>query len=225
MMLDFLNSYHRSISLDSDRYKDTFNEGVKKADFLLFENSIICEFKDLLTIDVKNRIEKIGKKEIKSQQDFKRDLYGSIEKSLSHANKQIKRTREILNLPFALGLAIIENHIPDDISVMALIDAADRKMMTGLDGVDGVLCLDFVNAFVDGDGNYIQPAQIVVRDGERGSSLYQQIGVLLKDFSINRNTVLHTNQEIVKADQKWYVKTDGKYSGYSVSINLNTNDR
>jgi hypothetical protein len=224
MMLDFLNHYSKAICLDSERFKNAFPDGNKKSDFLLFEESTICEFKDLLNFDVQKRVEYVAKKGTRSEQDLKRDLYNTIENALSKANKQIKETKEILQLPLALGLVVIENHIPSDISVLALMDSANRKMMNGVDNVDGVLCLDFINTFVSADEEHIQLAQIVIRNTRRSKGLSRLVGKLMEDFSASRNSPLHWNSDISKADQMWSVKPDGQYGKFSASLSINNND-
>ncbi|MDF1588255.1 MAG: hypothetical protein P1P93_03750 [Gammaproteobacteria bacterium] len=224
MMLDFLNHYSKAISLDGERFENTFPDGSQKSDFLLFEETTICEFKDLLNFDVQKRVERVAKKGTRSEQDLKRDLYNTIENALSTANKQIKETKEILQLPMALGLVVIENHIPNDISVLALMDAANRKMMNGVDNVDGVLCLDFINTFVSADGEHIQPVQIVIRDTTRSKDLSNLVGKLMEDFSVSRNSPLHRNFDICKADQMWAVKSDGQYGKFGASLSINNND-
>ena len=224
MMLDFLNYYSKAISLDGERFKNTFPDGSQKSDFLLFEETTICEFKDLLNFDVQKRVERVAKKDTRSEQDLKRDLYNTIENALSKANKQIKETKEVLQLPMALGLVVIENHIPSDISVLALMDAANRKMMNGVDNVDGVLCLDFINTFVSADGEHIQLAQIVIRDTTRSKDLSNLVGKLMEDFSASRNSPLHRNFDVSRADQMWAVKPDGQYGKFSASLSINNND-
>ena len=224
MMLDFLNHYSKAVSLDSERFKKTFPDGSQKSDFLLFEETTICEFKDLLNFDVQKRVERVARKGARSEQDLKRDLYNTIENALSKANKQIKETKEILQTPTALGLVVIENHIPSDISVLALMDAANRKMMNGVDSVDGVLCLDFINTFVSASGEHIQPAQIVIRDTKRSKDLSNLVGQLMVDFSVGRNGPLRKNSDVSKADQIWAVKSDGQYGKFNATLSIKNND-
>lgn len=224
MMLDFLNQYSKAISLDSERFKKAFPEGVQKSDFLLFEETTICEFKELLNFDIKKRVEHVAQKTIRSEQDLKRDLYNTIENTLKKANNQIKETKETLQSPSALGLVIIENHIPSDISVLTLMDAANRKMMNGIDNVDGVLCLDFVNTFKSRKGEHIHPAQIVIRNTDRSKNLSDLAEKLMEDFSKNRNTALYANFNISKADQIWTVKPDGSYCKFNAALQIKNND-
>lgn len=218
MMFDFLNQYAKAVCLDSVRFKSLFPDGVRKSDFLLFEESTVCEFKEVKNFDVVKRVEHVAKKNAGSEGNLKRDLYNTISDALSSANQQIKETREVLGMPKSLGLVIIENQIPKDLSVLALMDAADRKMINGLDCVDGVLCLDFTNTFVDGNGSHIQPAQIVVRDTDRSERLYRLVGEMLMDFGTSSNTPMIEGFHISKAEQKWTIGTQGKYVSFGGKI-------
>ena len=224
MMLDFLNQYARAACLDSVRFNSLFPDGVKKADFLLFEESTVCEFKEVKNLDVVKRVEHVAKKNADSKGNLKRDLYNTISNALSLANQQIKETREILGMSASLGLVIIENQIPKDLSVLALMDAANRKMMGGLDCVDGVLCLDFTNTFVDENGSYIQPAQIVARNTDRSERLYRLVGELLMDFGKGNNRPVIGEFHISKADQKWTTDTQGKYMNFDATLNTIGNE-
>ena len=138
---------------------------------------------------------------------------------LSLANQQIKKTKEVLDKPGALGLVIIENQIPKNLSVIALIDAADIKMKNGLDCVDGVLCLDFLNTFVDKNGSPIQPTQLVTRNTDRSNNLFLLVGGLLEDFVKSRNTTLQHDFSISNADQTWVADSSGCYKSFRATIN------
>ena len=146
----------------------------------------MCECKDMRNIDISKRVEYLLGKHEGSRQGFKRDLYHSISSALSKSNKQIRDTKIALDLPRPLGLVILENMIPSNLSVVTLIDAADRKMLNGLDSVDAVLCADFVNIYSDADGNPSRPIQIVTRKTVQSKLLYHLIWRLIQDFcSIN----------------------------------------
>jgi hypothetical protein len=220
MMLGFLNSYSKAVSLDNERFNSIFLAGMRKSDFLLFEESTICEFKEIVNFDAPKRIEHIAKKGITSERNFKRDFYNTIENALSSANQQIAETQTALGIPGALGLVIVENLIPKDLSVLALIDAADRKMGNGLASVDAVLCLDLVNTFVDENGSHIQPAQLVTRGTERSNKLYPLVGNLLEDFSNSRMPPIHRNFNISKADQTWVTDASGRYKSFRGTLKL-----
>jgi hypothetical protein len=104
------------------------------------------------------------------------------------------------------------------------MDAADRKMMGGLDCVDGVLCLDFTNTFVDENGSHIQPAQIVVRNTDRSERLYRLVGEMLMDFGKSNDTPIIGGFQISKADQKWTTDTHGKYMSFDATLNTSSNE-
>ncbi len=219
MMLDFLNGYQKSVSLDDEKFRAFFTAGVKKSDFLLFEDSTVCEFKEIENFDVVNRVEKIANKGIASGPNSERDFYRRINSVLSKANQQIKETKNALGKPDALGLVMIENLIPTNLSVLALIGAADRKMANGLEFVDAVLCLDFANTFTDEHGSQIQPAQLVTRATDRSEKLYRLVGELLDEFSKTRNTTLHRDFDISNADQNWVVDSSGRYKNFKATLN------
>ena len=126
-MRDFLESYDRAVNLDDQFYNEYFPESVSRSDFLLFERQVICEFKEIQNIQVASQVRKLSQKFDISEQNVKRSLYNSIEKALSKANKQINATKAALYLPDALGLIILENQIASDLSVLSLIDAANRN--------------------------------------------------------------------------------------------------
>ncbi len=94
-MLNFLTSYSKATSLDDIKFNSFFIKGVKKADFLLFEETTICEYKEIENFNVKQRVEYLVKKDIHSELDFKRDFHNTINKALSNANQQIKETKKL----------------------------------------------------------------------------------------------------------------------------------
>lgn len=224
-MLVFLNQYARAVSLDDVRFKNLFAQGIGKSDFLLFEDSTICEYKEVKSFNITKRIEHLVRKNSGSWQNLKRDLYNAINKVLSSSNQQIKDTREALNLPESLGLVIIENQIPNDLSVLAFMDAADRKMQSGLKCIDGILCLDFINTFVDENGFRIHPAQLVVRDTERSNRLHALVGEMLNDFGINNHIPIQEGFNISKADQIWKTDEVGRYKNLNATFNLDPNKK
>jgi hypothetical protein len=214
MMLEFLNHYPRAINLDNARFDHLFLPKAKRSDFLLFDESTVCEYKEIINFGVSDRIEHISKKAKKNDRNFKRDFYNTINLALSAANKQIQETKAILGTPNALGLIIIENKIPEHLSVLALIDAAERKMMNGLEFVDAVLCLDLVNTFTDKSGSPIRLIQTLTRDSERSKKLYNLAGELLSDYCASKNTPIYKDFSIIKGDQTWITGPDGRYEKF-----------
>lgn len=220
MLLDFLRQYPNAVDLDDSRFDTHFPEGIQRSDFLLFDQLTICEFKEIRNIDIGRRAEYLFGKHENKRQGLKRDLYNSMSLALSKSNKQICDTKISLDLQGALGLVILENMIPSDLSVVTLIDAADRKMLNGLDSVDAVLCADFVNTYSDADGNPSQPIQIVTRKTVQSKLLYHLVGRLIQDFCSINNTPLTTGASLKKADQEWVVKNDGKYQKYASTYEM-----
>jgi hypothetical protein len=219
IMKDFLNHDSQAISLDDEEFDSRFPAGVKRSDFLLFKKSTVCEFKELINFDAAKRVEHLAKKEITSESNFKRDFYKRINDSLSSANQQIAETKRALDIPEALGLVIIENLIPNNLSSLTLLDAADRKMKNGLESVDCVLCLDLKNTFVDQNGSHIRPIQIIIRDTERSKRLSRLIEELLKDFAYRKNMPIYDGLNIPKADQRWVIDSEGRYKEFTATIN------
>jgi len=220
MMREFLETYFQAINLDDKHYNCYFNDGVKRADFLLFDKQVVCEVKEIKTVNVQNKAEKLSRKKDLSEQDLKRDLYDSIEKALSGANKQIRDTKQALNLPSSLGLIIVENAIPEDLSILSLIDAANRKMMGGLVNTDCILCLDFVNTFSNPEEKQFRPVQVVLRDTEQAEKLSEFLYELIRDFCSQSATPLFEDWIIEKGTQNWFIDSNGKYKSYTAKIDF-----
>jgi hypothetical protein len=220
-MQDFLRTYKNAINLDDHSYDDYFPKGCSRSDFLLFDSQIICEFKEIRNIQISSQIEKISQKLNISEQDSKRNLYNSIERSLSKANKQIYATQKALDLHNSLGLVIIENKIPSDLSIISLMDAANRKMMNpgGLENIDCILCLDFINTFSQPDGTLVRPAQLVLRDSKRAMRLSNLVSRIMEDFCHESDTPFSEGWDVEKCDQEWLVE-NGKYKIYSAKIDF-----
>ncbi|MDB9449980.1 hypothetical protein [Dolichospermum circinale] len=222
MMQQFLkNVYTQAINLDSKEYDIYFPKDVKRADFLLFGNRVICEFKDIEGIKIQDQVEKLFHKGESSEKNFKRDFYNSINKALNYANKQIEESKKALNLPNALGLVILENSIQDDLSVLSLIDAANRKMLGGLVNIDCILCLDSVNIFSNSDGsNPVRPAQTIARDTEQSRELCKLLDQLMRDFCKQSNLPILEGYDLKKGDQVWLTDIQGKYEKYEAKIDF-----
>lgn len=215
-MLNFLNNYSHAVNLDDERFDDVFTQGIKRADFLLF-NEVVCEVKEVKKFNAKKRVSHLFNKE-SFKESFKRDFYNFFSKVLSDANKQIQETRKALDTQDALGLIIIENQIQNDLSVLTLIDAADRKMQSGLECVDAVLCIDSVNTFIDANGSLFFPMQIVARDSGRAKKLCNLVDDLINAFAESRGTTVRNNFNISSANQKWVVDANGVYKYYEATI-------
>lgn len=221
-MRKFLEIYNQAIKLDDKSYNKYFPQGRVRSDFLLFDSQVVCEFKEIQNIQIPIKIEKLSRKDKISEQNFKRDLYNSIEKALSKANKQIHDTKIALNLPDALGLIILENQITSDLSVLSLIDAANRKMGVpeGLRHTDCVLCLDFVNTFSGSDSKPVTPAQTVKRDTVSAAKLCNLLRQLMNEYCEYSETTLFEDWVIEKGNQNWITDKSGKYKSYGAKMDF-----
>jgi hypothetical protein len=221
-MREFLETYSQSINLDCKSYDKYFPERKGRADFIFFNSQVICEYKEIQNIQIPNKVEKLSKKEGLSKQNLKRDLYNSIEIALSKANKQIKDTKEALDLPNALGLIILENRIASDLSVLALIDAVNRKTMIpgGLVHTDCVLCLDLINTFSKPGGKPVRPGQIIWRDTATEEKSGTFIIQLMEEFCKYSGTPLFEGWDIKKGSQTWFTDTSGKYKSYTAKVDF-----
>ncbi|MGQ4646974.1 hypothetical protein [Lyngbya aestuarii] len=220
MMREFLETYIQAINLDDKQYDCYFPNGVGRADFLLFEKQVVCEFKETQKINVSSKIEKISRRKDLSEQDLKRDLYNSIEKALSKANQQIQDTKQVFDIPNAFGLIIIENTMPKDLSILSLLDSANRKMIGGLVNTDCVLCVDFINTFSNPEGRLFRPVQILSRNTKQAKNLSNFINQLVKDFCVKSETPLLTDWTIEKASQVWFTDANGKYKAYTAKVDF-----
>jgi hypothetical protein len=220
MLREFLEAYTQAINLDTKQYDRYFPPKVKRSDFLLFDKQVICEFKEFQRIEIKNKVEKISRKSNLSERDLKDFLYKRIERCLSDANKQIDDTKNVLDLQEALGLVILENLILNDLSVLSLIDAADRKMLKGLAHIDCVFCLDFVNTFSNSKGELIRYSQTVLRESKKAEKLHDLLTQLMTDFCNQSGTPLLKEFEIKKGEQTWLTDEDGKYKTYEAKLDF-----
>lgn len=221
MMQKFLKGYEKASNLDDKKYGNHFPSGVKRADFLLFDSQVVCEVKRTLNIKVQHQVEKQFSKGDLSGQNFKRDFYSRVNHDLSEANKQIRDSKKALNCPDAIGLVVLENLIKYDLSVLSLIDASQRKMLGGLEHVDGVLCLDMVNTFLGSDGKLCRPSQLVLRGDEKSARLSELVQQLMGDFCEHLGMPFDNEFYIKSIEQVWRTK-QGEYRGYEAKFDLRT---
>src|SRR5712691_8803543 len=159
MNRSFLQTYTGAENLDHREFDPYFPPNVRRSDFLLYSRQVICEVKEFEDLNIPARVERLYTERPFTQQDFKRAMYSTISNALRAAGEQIKDTNCALSLTNALGLVVLDNSIPKHLSFMTLLDAAERKMLTGLTNIDAVLCIDDVNAFLDPEGKPIKGAQ------------------------------------------------------------------
>ena len=220
MIQSFLKNYSDAVCLDDNEFDQFFDSGTKRADFSLYEGLVICECKEIVELFVAKSAERLARKNVASKVNFKRDFYNSIRKTLSYSNAQILETKKALSAPHALGLVIVENLMPSDISVLTLIDAANEKMRDGLESVDGILCLDSVNTFIGNAGEVFHLIQLVMRDTERSNRLSHLVDKLEKDFAKYNNASIFQGHDVSTADQKWLLDEDDRYKKYEAVIKL-----
>jgi hypothetical protein len=222
MVLEFLRKYTDAESLDELKYASSFPREREKADFLLFRNGVICEVKDKRKIDIPRQVERVWKKRGGASDDIARDVSRPIIADLHDAARQIRDTRDVLHLPDALGLAIIENHIPKQVSSAVFIAAADSEMQRALPEVDAVLCLDFVNTFTRSPTDSIRLAQLVCRPGERSKKLSQYVRTrLMPDFAKHAGIPIRMGYPIEKLHQRWVIDEGGRFQRYEAEIDFN----
>lgn len=219
MMREFLETYGQAINLDGKQYDYYFPEGVKRADFLLFDEQVVCEIKEIKNIEIPSKVEKLASKRNLSELDLKRDLYASINRILSKANKQLGWTKNALSCPDAFGLIILENFQVENLSVLSLLCASERKMVQGLVNVDCVLCFDSVNAFSNLEQT-IRLAQTIARDSEKARQLYKLTTQLMRDFCNSSNSLLFQEINIDKGAEKWLVDRYGKFKKYEAKVDF-----
>ncbi len=218
MIRDFMKSYNQAIDLDDPKYDAQFPTGVQRADFLLASGQIICEIKEIEKINIPSKIEKINQKNNTSVRYLKRELYNSISLAFRKANQQIRSTNDVLNYKIYYGLVILENMIHDDLSILTIIDASQRKMCTGLDHVDAVLCFDFVNTFYDQNGNPARMIQLVIRNVGKTDAIVASTDRMIEDFSNASCNPLVRDIQLANGDQTWFTRPDGKYSKYTGKV-------
>ena len=211
MIQDFLSQYKHASYPEDKRYDRFFPQGIQRADFVLFGGQIICEAKILEDTVVKPRVERLVSKGRTSGSSFSRDIYAPINKKLSEANKQIAATKEALSYPDALGLILIESTVKSDYSILSLMSAARRKMLGGLNNVDGVLCTDHANSFSNEKGECVRPIQLILRETERGDRLSQLVDKIMTDYGEYPGVVLTHGFRIEEGGETWIVDREGKY--------------
>jgi len=214
----FLQTYSRAEGLDHRDFDPYFPPSVRRSDFLLYSREVICEVKEFQDLDVPTRVERLQTKRPLTQRAFKRAMYSTISNALREAGHQIRDTKHALSLTNALGLIILDNSIPRHLSFMTLLDAAERKMLTGLTNVDAVLCIDDVNAFLDPEGKPIKGAQTVSRPTIRGQRLSELVLQLMTEYSAHEGVPFFPNRKLARGDQRWIVDAHGRYQRYHATF-------
>lgn len=224
-MLEFLKSYTSAVSLDLPQYVHRFPQNKDKADFLLFANQVICEIKDKRCVDMPRQVERVWQKGSLAPEHAARDVSRPIIKDLHDAARQIRDTREVLGLPDACGLVILESHVPETLSSAVFIAAANSELQVGLPEIDCVLCLDLVNAFSRSETDLMRLAQLVCRPGKRSEKLSDLVEApLLADFSKQVGIPLRPGYLVEKLHQTWVTDQTGKFLKYEARVDLVTHN-
>jgi hypothetical protein len=213
----FLNKWDRATSIDLKKFDALFPEGLKRADFLLFEDEVICESKEILAIDVEKQVAKLAPKRRLPRDMFNRYFCNSIISALQKANEQIADTRIALACGEALGLVVLENCIPAKLSALTLLSAADQSMLQGLPAIDGILCLDLTNFFQGAEGDKIRLCQLLLRPTERSESLSKRVSVLMQEFCFANGIPLKDGFTVERADQLWHA-VGGAFNRYTAEL-------
>jgi hypothetical protein len=221
MMLEFLNDYSHAVSLDLPQYAQRFPSSRDKADFLLFGNQVVCEVKDKRGADMPRQVERVWKKGTPAREHVARDVSRSIIKDLRDAARQIRDSRQVLGLPEACGLVILENHVPETLSSAVFVAAADSEMQAGVPEIDCVLCLDFVNTFSRSEDDVMRLAQLVCRRGERSERLAKLVDrPLLEDFTESSGIPLLRGHLVSRLHQTWVTDQHGKFVRYQAEVDF-----
>jgi len=214
----FLKTYGPAQDLDHCDFDRCFPPSLRRSDFLLYSREVVCEVKEFQDLNVPARVERLHAKRPFTQPAFKRAMYSTISNALREAGQQIRDTKHALSLTDALGLVILDNSIPRHLSFMTLLDAAERKMLTGLTDVDAVLCIDDVNAFLDPDGKPIKGAQTVSRGTIRSQRLSELVLQLMTDYSAHQGVPFFPDRTLARGDQRWIVDAHGRYQRYHATF-------
>ncbi len=220
-ILNFLKSYNQAIDLDEERFNTYFPRGKRRGDFLLFNKQVVCEVKTIQDIEVKGKVEKAfknGEQQGESNRfSLKRPSFKRVGRILNDANEQARDTKEALSLPDALGLLIIENTIPRDITILALIGEIEKKakLTNNLAHIDCILLIDLENIFCDEDKNPHTIYQSVIKESEAEPKVIFFIDQLMEDMTKQAGIPLFKGYHLTGGHQEWIVSVDGKYVSHN----------
>jgi hypothetical protein len=112
-MQNFLLGRDDARDLDKNEFKRSFPQGVRKADFLLFGDSVVCEAKEIKKIQIESKVERLWKEGALPEEVLKREVLSAITSVLEEADAQIVSTKKFLKLKDAFGLVIVETLMPN----------------------------------------------------------------------------------------------------------------
>lgn len=199
---EFLGLVLKSESID-EIAKDIEHEGIQIADYLFLDRKIVCEFKTL-NKDTKEKVDAIIKdlehredypvfygtwdvnkildnlsdgKDIQAEMAYK--VTSPIEGTIKDANRQIRDTKRLLNIPEAKGLVIIVNEAVEildaKITAWRISQCLRKKHKDGsprFESIDVVWLLDEAHEFK-------------IRPGLKGPVSIQVSGQSDDDFTVN----------------------------------------
>jgi hypothetical protein len=224
---DFLSSYKHAISLDDKKFDRRFKKGEGRADFLLFGTQIVCELKEFREVDIPAHVERVWKKGDIKKEFIETAIARSIHDELRNKAGQVRDTKNALCLHRALGLVILENRRPGDVSAVVLVSAANWQLQRGLDAVDGVLCVDLVNTFKAeaGEPDVMHFAQMILRPTRKGRRLSKLIKRrLMPDLTNHYGMPFRTGYDLATANHSWHVGSDGTFETYKARVTFRESD-
>ena len=144
-------------------------------------------------------------------------MHSTMRDAVDDGDLQIADTKRVLEYQSALGLVVLENKIPTDLSVATLMQVANKSMMNGLPNVDAIFCLDLVNGFTGSDGKHIMPIQLVSRPTERSArvgALWRQVVV---DFCSETGRPFVDNFIVAESHVRWHTR-NGEFVKHSAEL-------
>ena len=218
MIREFLARREEARDLDKNEFKRCFPQGVRKADFLLFGDSVVAEVKEIRSVQIESKVEKLWKKGALPEEIFIREILASISSTLRDADAQVADTRSFLKAEQALGLVILENLMPTVMTGPMLLAAADKEMLAGLHNVDCTLCLDMINKFTTPNGKAVLFARLLTRAGERSQRLSKLFLPLLQEFCRDAGAPWIEMEPLTNVRLTWIVDSTGKYHKHTATF-------
>ncbi len=218
MFRQFLEQSSIAMNLDRGEFDRLFGQGIPRADFLLFDRSVVYEVKEVENLDVERQVRKLAKKGIMATDVFNQHFCNSIINALRKANRQVSCTKNALGLPNALGLIILENLIPEKMPALTLLSVANQMMEKELPSFEGVLCADMINYLEDGTGDKVRLVQLMARGTPDSERLATFTDTLVKNMCSQQSIRFRPNVKLDAAHQLWHAEADGKYKRYAAGI-------
>jgi hypothetical protein len=224
MMREFLQKCPFAMSLDRKEYDQFFQSGTSRADFLLFDKAVVCEVKEIQSLDIEKQVKNLARRGKMQTDVFNRYFCNSIIKALRKANDQVTDTKQALSCAGALGLIVLENCIPAKMSGLTLASVANQTMNTELAAINGALCLDFVNYFENkDDGDRVRPSHLLLRPTEESRRLSGMVEVMVRAFCEYEGIPFRDGFKLDAADQLWHAGPRGDYDRYTANITFELN--